>query len=342
MIAFLAIAVLMTLLAIAVVIVPLFREDTDRSPIAAIASALTIPAAVVLLYAVTSNYPWPWIGTGTTDPAVQAPSVPVADTADIAALKAAIAEAPQDASLWSRLADEYLAQERFSEAREAYREAISRSGGGDDALRLALAEASILTDRNALLGEAGQIIDDVLYRDPFNPKALWYGGMVAIGRGDTETAKSHWLKLLGLSPPPRIRQIIEAQLAQLGVQTSPASPDSDLSIPVRVSLEPGLSKRVKPGATLFLIARAADAAGPPLAVIRRDTPTLPLDLEISDADSMVAGRGLAGQTEIKLVARLANNGEALAATGDVFGEVTWRPDADKAGRLEILMNQVSP
>lgn len=342
-IAFLSIAVLMTLAAVAMVIVPMLRGG-GNSPVAAVVSALAIPAGVVLLYAIVSNYPWSGAPGAIPVPASDQVAVaPLADSEEIATLKEALAQAPRDVQRWVSLGDAYLAQERFAEAREAYRQAIAVSGGGDDALRLSLAEASILADRNALMGEAGQIIDDVLFRDPFNPKALWYGGMAALGRGDTDTAVKRWSKLLELSPPPRIRQIIEQQLAGLGASVpaagSGSTPAPGPRIPVRVALQPELAGRVKPGAALFLIARDSAAKGPPLAVVRRDAVTLPLDLEISDADSMVPGRSLAGLAEVRLVARIANDGEALAAPGDVFGEATWRP---AAGRVEILIDKVTP
>lgn len=340
---FLVFAVIMTLSAVAVIVIPLFREKSGGSPVAAVVSALVIPAVVALLYVAVSNYPWSTPGIAATPPAGPRAADATADTAEITALKDAVAQAPQDVARWVNLGDGYMAQERFSDARDAYRQAISLSRGGDDALRLAMAEASILADRNTLLGEAGQIIEDVLGRDPFNPKALWYGGMAALGRGDAQTAKAHWTKLLTLSPPPRVRQVIEQQLALLGASPgAAAAPPSEVRIPVTISMKAELAQRVKPGAALFLIARETAGEGPPLAVVRRTSPTFPLDLEISDADSMVPGRHLGGRSEIQLIARLANDGEALPASGDVFGEVVWRPAATQAGRLAILMNQVTP
>ncbi len=334
-IVFVAIAVVMTLAAVAVVVLPMVAGKADASPVAAVVSALVIPAAVVLLYAGVSEYPWSAQG-GLASPIVT-------DRVDITALTDAVAQSPQDVNRWVSLGDGYFALERFADAQEAYRRAISLSGGGDDALRLALAEASIMTDRNALQGQAGQIVDDVLVRDPFNPKALWYGALAALGRGDTETAKQRWSKLLELSPPPRIREVIEQQLASLGAApTAATTAPSAVRIPVRITLRADMSQRVKPGAPLFLIARGSAGGGPPLAVVRRNTPTLPLELEISDADSMMPGQSIGARGEVRLIARLANNGDAIAAPGDVFGEAIWRPAANTAQRLEILMDQITP
>jgi cytochrome c-type biogenesis protein CcmH len=339
---FLFAAVAMTLTAVALVVVPLFREKSAPAPIAAVLSALAIPAAVTLMYAAVSSYPWSVAVRGSAG-AVTAQSA-VADTPEISALKERVRKSPDDAAGWISLGDGYMGQERFADAREAYREAIHLSGENRDDLRLAYAESSVLQDRQALMGEAGKIVDEVLSRNPMNPKALWYGGMAALGRGDTAAAKSRWSKLLELSPPPQVRQVIEQQLASLGGGApggadAPRAP-SGTTIPVRVAVKPELAGRIKAGASLFLIARAPGAAGPPLAVVRRNSASLPLELEISDADSMVPGRSLAGLAEVKLTARIANDGQALAAPGDVFGDALWSPGSPSGDPLQILMDQI--
>lgn len=338
MILFLSVVVIMTLVAIAVVVVPMLREPGDRATIAAVLSALAIPVAVVVLYATTSNYPWS-ATAGTGEGTFAGPAA--ADSQDIAALRAAVASSPGDIDGWVRLADALFAQERFADARDAYREAIVRSGGGDDALRLAMAEATILVDPSSLSGEAGQVVDDILTRDPFNAKALWYSGMAALGRGDRETAASRWSKLLELGPPPAVRTIIEQQLASIGGGPAP-DPDKTAGgfrVPVRISIEPGLAAKVRPGAILFLIARdpAAGGKGPPLAVVRREANAFPVEATIGDADAMIPGKGLASLPELQLVARIANGGDATPSKGDAFGEALWRSAAGD-GPAEILIN----
>jgi cytochrome c-type biogenesis protein CcmH len=328
-IAFLFGAVALTLAAVGLVVVPLFRQQSP-APVAAVTTALAIPAAVMLLYATISTYPWGVDGTSVT--------------ATATALKERLANAPEDAGGWVSLGDEYITQERFAEARDAYHEAI-RLGETSDGTRLAFAEAAILADRQALAGEAGRIMDEVLSRDPENRKALWYGGMAALARGDAAGARARWSQLLELSPPPQVRQIIEEQLADMDAPVTggprPAQPAaSTMTIPVRVTVKPDLAARIRPGAALFLIARTPGGTGPPLAVVRRESARLPLEVEISDADSMVPGRSMAGLDEVRLTARMANDGEALAAPGDVFGETLWKRAGAAGMRLEILMDQV--
>ena len=340
MAAFLAVAVLMALVAVLVVAIPLVRTAQARAPVAALLAALAIPAAALVLYALVSNFPW------AAPPPAVAGAAP--DTPEIIELKQRTTAQPADVDAWSRLGDAYLASERFREAKEAYRQAIVASNGGDDALRLAFAEASILEDPGALRGEAGTIIDDVLSRDPFNARALWYGGMAALGRGDSDTARQRWRQLLDLGPPPQVRQIIEQQLAGLGAATAGTgeaggAPAGGPGIPVHITLDPALAGRVKPGAVLFLIAReAGGAGGPPLAAVRRAQPQLPLDLQIGDADSMMPGGLPGGRKALQFIARLSASGDVKAASGDVYGEASWQAGGGAGQPVQIVINQLVP
>lgn len=320
---FLAIVALMTLAAVAVVAVPLLGNREHRSPVAALVAALAIPGAVLFLYATQSSYPW------------QGATAGPADSEAIEALRSLTEASPADAAAWTALGDGLIAEQRFAEARDAYARALRTGNPEDDALRLSYAEATILADRNALAGEAAEIIEAVLARDPVNAKALWYGGMVALGRGDTAVARDRWTRLLALEPPPQVREIIAEQVARLDGGAAPA--DAGARIPLRISVDPALAPRIQPGATLFLFARAGEGGGPPLAVARRDAGALPIDTELSDADSMVPGRSLAGAGEVRVTARVANDGEALAAPGDVYGEAVWRPGQ---GLVEIRMDRL--
>jgi cytochrome c-type biogenesis protein CcmH len=239
------------------------------------------------------------------------------------------------------LGQRYMVDERFADARNAFTRAVELEPQNSEA-QLGAAEAGILLDRTALTGEACQVIEQVLTAQPDNPKALWYGGMVALTRGARDIARDRWNRLLALSPPERVRQIIEAELARLGEESSSDSrpADSSMRLAVRISVAPALADRVKAGAPVFLIARDPDRAGPPVAVVRREAAILPSTVEITDADMMLPGQTLSDLAQVRLTARVANGGEARAASGDVFGETLWTRDS--AAPLEITMDSVVP
>jgi len=338
MIIFLGIAAGLTIGAVVAVALPMLKNRSeDSSAAGAVAAALLVPVAAALMYATVSNYPWADHNAGGSPSRAETAASAAPDSNEISALKSALSATPDDPRAWRDLADAFLGAGRFPEAREAYQQAIRLSGGGDDELRLSLAEADILIDRNALLGAAGLVIEELLRRSPSNPKALWYGGMAALEKGDVDTAKERWGLLLEMSPPPRVRQILEQQIAAIA-NDSP-KPSDAFSLPVRIILQDKLTSSVKPGASVFLIARDANAQPglPPAAVVRRPAGEWPLVLAIGNADAMIPGRNLGDLTEIVLTARISNSGDAMPRSGDLFGEVNWqRPMAGQDQETVVI------
>lgn len=334
MLTFIAVATIMTLVAVVLIVMPLFRSTDRRAPFAGLVAALALPAAVMLLYASLSTYPWG------LSPAA-APGTGGASTAPIVELERQVAEQPEQLSGWLTLAGEYMAAERFAEARDAYARAIAIEPGNSDA-RLGTAEAAIMLDRDALAGEAGRLIEEVLAAEPDNAKALWYSGIAALGRGANDVVKDRWGRLLALSPPDQVRQIIEGQLAQL--ETAGANPSAAatgaMRLEVRVRVAPEMADKVKPGAAVFLIARDPDRPGPPVAVVRGQAASLPSTMVLTDADVMVPGQSLANLAKVGITARIANGGEATATSGDVFGETVWARGVNTP--LEINVDRIVP
>jgi hypothetical protein len=78
-----------------------------------------------------------------------------------------------------------------------------------------------------------------------------------------------------------------------------------------------LKANMPSNAVLFVIIRSAGpVAGPPIGVRRISNPTLPLELTISDQDSMIAERRISSETELRLQARLSLSGAPNAQSGD--------------------------
>ncbi len=86
-------------------------------------------------------------------------------------------------------------------------------------------------------------------------------------------------------------------------------------------LDPKLKDKAKPGAVIFLSARAAQngaPAGPPLAVKRLTVSSWPLPFELSSADAMMPGLSLRGQ--VVLSARIDGDEDAMTKQpGDIEG-----------------------
>jgi cytochrome c-type biogenesis protein CcmH len=65
-----------------------------------------------------------------------------------------------------------------------------------------------------------------------------------------------------------------------------------------------------------MIRSPGPAMGPPLGVRRIIDPALPLDLTISDKDSMMQERLISTESEVQLQARISLTGSPAASSGD--------------------------
>lgn len=339
---FLGFAVVATLIAAALVAVPLLK--TGRANLSAFALGLGLPACTVLLYLAASDYSWT---PSTRGPGPStAGGVPDLSSA-VLQLEQRLQSEPDDREGWLLLGNSYLQQQRPADAQQAFARALELSGGQDNIAKLGFAEAQALQNRDALAGDAGVLIEEVLAEEPDNSKALWYGGLVALSRGDRPAVQARWERLLKQDIPEPVRQVVTQQLQSLGFAAATPAPATaaakassaeGTAIDVQVSVTEALQDQLSPDSLLFLVARDGNvAAGPPVAVVREQAASLPRTLRISDANAMLAGRNLSQLKNIRLIARVSKGGGAIAQPGDVFGEATWTPGE---GAVAIVMDQV--
>lgn len=322
------------LAAAALLFVPLWREKRRAgrwSPLGVVATVAIAPVATGLYFAVSD---WDF---------ELAQRVAQSDNL-VAALAARLEQTPEDLEGWRLLANSYMSLGRFAEGLAAYRHLWSRTPAPDDELKLAYAEAQILADRNALTGEAGRLVEDVLSRHPGEPKALWYGGHFALAQGQADAARARWTTLLGFDLPEQVAASVRAQLAALGGPLSegagsasaPAVSGPVITLNVTLGTDRELGD-LGAGAQLFIFARAPQG-GPPLAVIRQPASSVPGEFTLSDANSMIPGRSLADFPEIMIVARLSASGQPLEQPGDWFAQATVRPG--EGDEVALVIDQV--
>lgn len=372
---FILICVAMLVAAVALVVLPLVRTVpatakgepvAPKSTVATAALVLALPIAASVLYATLSNFPWDNPQAAAAAPAGHATGGEAGSMEEVTkALEARLAANPGDMEGWRMLGRTYLVSGDPTRAAEAYGKADAIAGGKDEGLLLDLAEALVLTDDPAVQDRAQQIIDAALAADGSNQKALWYSGVMAARRNDTETAKASWTKLLDSNPPEEIRQIIVTQLEAIGAEvpagavaaSGPPTASSGMgggmggsgsgavepvgrTIRVALSVDPALAGKLKPGTTVFVSARQPGIPGPPIAAVRITSDELPTTVVLSDANTMIEGRDLSSVDDVQVVARVAFGGSAVAASGDLVGESTHKKGA--APDVGLVINKVSP
>jgi len=371
---FLIVCVVMIVAALSLLLVPLLRnvpgEGKDKASLPrsvplAVVLMVGLPLAATAFYGSTSNFPWNnqgLLGPGGGSHAQGGGSMDEVVTQ----LEERLEANPGDLEGWRMLGRSYLVSNRFEPAVSAYERASALTGAKNPEIELDLAEALVLTDKPENQPRAKGIIDAALAANDSNQKALWYSGLMASRAGDTETAKARFSKLLESNPPPEIREILVAQLAQLGVTvpseagaaapagmgsmgggmgggagTAPAAAEAaGRTIRVAVSIDPALASRLKPGTPLFVSAREAGIPGPPIAAVRISSDQLPTTVVLSDANSMIEGRTLSSVDEVQVVARIAFGGTPVAASGDLAGESLHRKGAP--ADLSVVIDKVTP
>ena len=120
-----------------------------------------------------------------------------------------------------------------------------------------------------------------------------------------------------------------------------ASATAPVAVSGEVTLAPSLRSRAPSGATLFIIARSLDSPGAPVAVIRSVVGSWPQTFTLDDGQAMLPARNLSSVGRVRIEARVSQNGQALAARGDLQG-ISPAINPRAGGVVKIAIDKVVP
>ena len=337
MLPFVILAATLILIAIAFVAIPLLRGGTS-APWAALGCIAVLLLGSVGLYATWSN--WSWSG----EPAADTPA------GMVSRLARRLEREPDDLNGWLMLGRSYAAMSQTPLALRAYERADRLAEGRNAEALIGIAELLTLQDDNALAGRAGDLFERALTLDPTAGKALFFGAVAAMRRGELPVARERFAKLLTLNPPDEVRPLIEQQVTALdraiagagsatAGQAAATGPVAAAAVRIKVSLAPKLAAGTLDGARLFVFVRDPASPGPPLAV-KRVAAKFPLEVELTAADAMMPNHAITAGQRVLVVARISQSGQAEATSGDPFGEVSY--DVGRDAAREILIDRVTP
>jgi tetratricopeptide (TPR) repeat protein len=104
----------------------------------------------------------------------------------------------------------------------------------------------------------------------------------------------------------------DAELDALGNKDAASSP-AGAQISGNVTLAPEALDIVLPTDTVFIFAKAVNGPPAPIAVLQRAASELPIDFQLNDSQSMVAGMNLSSFDEVIVTARITRDGDATVA-----------------------------
>ena len=298
----------MLVAALLAVLWPLYRQENAIS-----ARAVGIGAMLISVSAVT------YFAVGQPD-ARFAATAPNSVEDMVTSLAERLEANPADTEGWKMLGRSYLVMRRFPDAVAAFERAVTLENSSNGQTLADLGEAVFMNNNDTLQGRAGELFESSLALVPGNPKALFFSGLAAGNRGDTDLAAERWEALLATSPPPEIEDILRARIAEWRGEVpavAAVAPETSLSIALNVTV--GDLTGIAPDTTVFIIARDPAQPAPPIAVARRQFGELPASVMLSDADAMLPGRPLSGFERVEVIARVSPSGQPMAQTGDWFG-----------------------
>jgi len=299
------------------------------------------PVALALVFLVPAGAAWLYtdVGTPAAIHLAPVPSRAAASAADphsseaqqmdsmIASLRSKLAENPDDLDGWMLLARSLRATQQFEDALEALETADRLSPGNPYIMTDTVETRIYMTPGGKITPEMVATLKQALELQPGLQKALWLLGIASSQDGDNAMAITYWETLLeGVEPGSNVAKSVEAQInaakTQMGmsIEEPPAAPADDGSWPgIQLSVRAGDEEqsRIPAGGVLYVMIRSpGPAMGPPIGVRRIIDPRLPLEITITDQDSMLKERQISAETEVQLQARISLTGSPAANTGD--------------------------
>lgn len=258
-------------------------------------------------------------------------------------LEARVKANPEDLEAWVLLARLHHELKRFEQAEQAYLKAL-KLAPEEPLILVELAENRLFASgQRAFDDQSRQWLRDALTIDPQNQKALWLLGLDASQHEQWALARQYWESLMPQLPAgSSVYEAVLKQLKKVHERLGEPLPDAwakateSFSLKLHVELAPSLQNKLPEKAVLFVFARAAD--GPPMPVAARKLPlgTFPMEITLSDADSLMPQRKLSDLDQWIISARIAPEGQARSQAGTLEAQsVTVGKDDQQPIVLEI-------
>jgi cytochrome c-type biogenesis protein CcmH len=324
---FVILAILLALLAALAVAWPLLRPRAalPAAPIATVVSVLAVVAGGAFVYSKLGS------------PASARQLANADNNQTLSALARHVESEPEDQAGWMALGAAYGSLGQFPLAIRAYQRANRLSDGGDANALLGIGESMVLSGDASLGERAPEYIERALQINPRSPKALFYGAVIAYHQDRLQIARDRFESLLAMSPPQNVRVAVQKEIDDIDSRLHPQI-DESTAIHLHVTLAAELASRVPANAFLFVFV-PSPGGGPPLAV-KRNAATLPQEVALSAADSMITGRAIQAGQKVSVVARISASGSPLPSKGDLYGQIDYV--VGKSGDRALQIDKLNP
>ncbi|WP_367597855.1 c-type cytochrome biogenesis protein CcmI [Pseudomonas fulva] len=255
-----------------------------------------------------------------------------------ARLERVVQAQPESAEAVYFLGRAYMAEQRPAEAARTFERAVAMAGRQPELLGQ-WAQALYFAADKRWSAQLQALTDEALKTDPNEVTSLGLRGIAAFESERYQEAIAYWKRLLAQLPEgdasrAALQGGIDRAAERLGTQTAQVPAPAAVRLKVRVELAPALRDKVKAQDTVFIFARASSGPPMPLAAKRVTVAQLPIEVELSDADAMMAQMKLSDFAEVQLVARVSKDGQPTR--GEWVGQSAPLPNTTQAPQRLII------
>ena len=226
-------------------------------------------------------------------------------------LEQAVQAQPDSAEGLYFLGRAYMSEQRPQDAAKAFERAAALSER-QPALLGQWAQALYFANDKRWSPQVQALTDEALKADPKEVTSLGLLGIAAFEGERYQEAIDYWKRLLAQLPEgDSSRAALQGGIDRAAQRLASAGGKAveQVRLKVRVELAAALKDKVEPGDTVFIFARATNGPPMPLAAKRVTVAQLPIEVELSDADAMMAQMKLSDFPQVQLVARVSRAGQ---------------------------------
>ena len=253
----------------------------------------------------------------------------------VIALKAKLAENPEDIEKWFLLANSYAAMGDFKQAADVYNQIaglLGEQNPGYPAAKAAYAQMMFQVAGEKMIPVVQQAINEALRIDPEEPTALILLGLNAYQEQSYAEAIAAWEKAKIKAGKAQVSNFIDPAIQEAHRQSGepaaeqqtsatkePAEATSTASIKVNLDISPALRAKVSGQDRVFVFAKAGMPM--PLAAERLQVKDLPITLILDDSKAAMPTAKISSVEFVDITARVALSGSPRATKGDLYATV---------------------
>lgn len=255
-----------------------------------------------------------------------------------------LADNPEDIEGWLMLGRSQQMLQKYDDAVSSFERALELDDERNSQVLVALSIALMEQKDGDITERSSRLLEEALAIDPNNVDALFYGGGAAARRGDLLLAADRWEILLETNSLNEIHEFLRKKINEWRGLAMNVNAGSKISSQTVINLNISLSNEVISllpiDTTVYIIARDPSNPTPPVAVIRRQLIDFPSLVNLSDKDSMIPNRKLSDFSQIEVIARASISGEPIAKPGDWSGSMVIKTNSDQT--FDLIINKITP